>query len=223
MVGAVQRVEEKEQPEAKHGEEMAVNRPAGGGGDHEVDDGQREGRDEKANRIMYPEAAERGTAGSGEEFRDEVAHWICQQGEHQAPDDVPAGDVEMFEAARKEWWQELDGGEEEGEDDKTVNDERKLGPFEGLAEAGENQNPTRDHHDEIPEAKEPLAQFEVGDRPTRQDRHGVIEEGKEGVAKPAKHDPLGMVVAEPAPGQQGRTASQLGDHEFRSGPKTKTG
>ena len=55
---AVQRVNEEEQPEPKHGNKVAVDGSSDQGGDHVVRRGDCERRDEQADGVLDPEPAE---------------------------------------------------------------------------------------------------------------------------------------------------------------------
>ena len=111
VVRAVQRVEEEQQPEAEHRQEVAVDGPPRGRRDHEVDDRQRQRRDEEPDRVVNPQPAEGRAARARHQLGHEVAHRVGQQREDQRADDVPARDVERLEAAREERRQELDRGQ----------------------------------------------------------------------------------------------------------------
>ena len=207
MVGAVERVEKEEQPETEHGQEVAVDRPSRCRRNHIIDDRQREGSDVKPDRVMDPESAERGTACTGKELRHEVSHGVREGGEHQRADHIPAGYVDIFDAVPEEARQELDDRQHECQHYEDIHDHREFRPFEGLAEARQDQCPARNHDGKIPDAKEPAAQPVAGDRATGQHRHRMIKKGKEGVAEPAEKNALGMVVTQASPCECGNAAA----------------
>ncbi len=99
---------------------------------------------------MNPQAAESRATRAGDELRHEVAHRIGEQREHQRADDVPAGDVQILEAAREEWRQKLDDRQHERQHDEHIDYQREFGPFERLAETRQHQYPARQDDREIP-------------------------------------------------------------------------
>src|SRR6185312_4700750 len=111
MMRAVQRIEKEQEPEAKHREEVAVDRAPRGGGDYKIDNRERQRGDEQANGIVNPQTAESSSARARHQLGNKVSHGIGQQSKDQASDDVPAGDVEIFETARKKWREELHQGQ----------------------------------------------------------------------------------------------------------------
>src|SRR5690349_7039051 len=99
MMRAVEWVQKEQEPEAEHREEVAVDGTARGGGDYEVDNGECERRDEQADGIVNPQTAESGPTRARHQLRNKVAHRIGEQGEDQTPDDIPTGNVKIFQAA----------------------------------------------------------------------------------------------------------------------------
>ena len=137
---AVQRIEEEQAPEPEHRQEMAVDRPARRRRDHEVQDRERERRDEQADGVVNPQAAERRPPGARHELGHDVAHRIREQREDQRADHVPARHVQGRKTLPKERRQELHARKPETQDRERVDDERELGPFERLADAGEHED-----------------------------------------------------------------------------------
>ena len=209
VVRAVQWIQEEQQPEAEHRQEVAVYRPPRRGGDHEVDDGQRQRRHEQSHGVVNPEAAERRAARPRNELRYDVAHRIGQQREDQAADDVPARHVKVFEPAREERREELHRRHQQGHDYDGVNDQRELGPFERLAHARQHQHPAWQHDREIPQREQPAAQPRARHRAAAQDRHGVVQEREERVPQPAEHDALSVGIAQAPPTEPGRARAEI--------------
>ena len=150
----VQGIEEEQPPEPQHGQEVAVDWLARCGRYYKVEYGQCQRRDEEPYRVMDPQATEGGAGRTWYEFRDQVAHGVGHQGEHQCPDDVPARYVEVLKAMFEEGRQELDRGQQEGEDYQHIHRERKFGPLQWLAVSTKHQPPARNHDGEIPQCEE---------------------------------------------------------------------
>ena len=209
VMGAVERVEEEQHPEPQHGKEVTEDRFSGSDGNHEVKDGQRHGRDVQANGVVNPQAAESRAARSWNQFRHDIPHGIGQQGKHQAADDVPAGNVKVFQAAREEGRQELNRRQDEAQHHESVDHQRKFRPFQRLAETREYQNPAGNDNDKIPDGEQPFPQARAGNRTSGKHGHGVIEEREEGIGQPAEQNALGVAVAHAPPGKPGRVANHI--------------
>ena len=102
-----------------------------------------------------------------------------------------------------------------GQDDEYIDDERKFGPFNGLADACQYEDPAGYQYHEIPQEKHPAPQTGTGDLPAGQDRDCMIEKGQERVAQPAQHDALGMGKAQPAPGTGQPGAGIVGNEKLQ--------
>src|SRR5216684_7929504 len=156
MVSPVQRISEEENPEAHHRQEMTVDRTARGSGDDVISDGKGKRRHEEAHGIVNPEAAEGRALSAGNEFRHKIPHRVGKHREDNSADGVPSTDIKVREPGFKEWQDKLEDHQNEGKDDESVDNERKLGPFERLAEAGGDKYPTWEHDRKIPDPeKEP--------------------------------------------------------------------
>ena len=84
MVGAVERVDQEQQPEPDHRQEVAEDRPAGDGGDDGIGDREGQRRDEQPDGIVNPEPAECRPLGTRKVLGHDVADRVGQQGERQA-------------------------------------------------------------------------------------------------------------------------------------------
>jgi len=127
----------------------------------------------------------------------------------------------ILKPARKKWRQELNQGQNQRENDKRVDHQRELGPFEGLAETGQHQNPPGRDHREVPKSKNPLPELHAGDAAAGEHRNAVIEKGEERVAQPSQHDALGVVVAEASPGEKGELRDGTGHGHAGGGEQAK--
>src|SRR6266851_116437 len=218
MVGPVQWVNKEEQPEAHHRQKMTEYRAARGCGDYVVSDGDSKRRHEEADGIMNPETAERCAPRAGNELRYKIPDRIGEHCEGDAADNVPSTDIQVGEPSFQEWQDKLEDHQNEGKDDESVYDERKLRPLQRLAETGDNQHPSREYHRKIPDPEEKPSEPAAQNRPICQAWHNIIKECQEGVAQPSEEYALRVVVAKPAPGKPS-VASQkfwkgeLGGHQ----------
>ena len=215
VVRAVQGIQEEQQPEPEHRQEVAVDGPARRRRDDKVDDRQRHGRHKQAHRIVNPQAAECGPAGARHEFGHDVAHRVGQQREHEAADDVPARHVKVLKPPREERRQELHRRHQQGHDDDGVDHEGKFGPLQRLAHACQHQHPPRQHHREVPHGEQPAAQGGARDRPAAQDGHGMVEEREERVPQPAEHDALRVRIAQASPTEPGNACAKVGIEQLK--------
>src|ERR1700687_5656453 len=167
MVGPVQGVNEEEQPEADHGQEMTEDGATGPGGNHVVCDGDGEWRDVEAAGVVYPKATERGASRARNQGRQEIADRVGKQREDDAADDVPRTDIQVGEPSFQEWQDELEDHEHERKNDERVHDERKLGPLQRLAETGSNQYPTGNDARAVPDPEKKPPQPAAQHRPIR--------------------------------------------------------
>ena len=209
MVGAVERVDQEQQPEPDHRQEVAVDRPPGDGGDDGVGDGQSQRGDEQTHGVVNPEAAERRPQGTGQVLGHHVADRVGQQRERQPAQDVPGRDVQARHPGTEQRHDELDARQEHPQGRRTVDRERELGPFQRLAHAGLDQGPAWQHDQPVPGGEQRPAEPDARDRAAGQPGHGEVEEGEEGVPQPAEEEPLGVGVAEPPPGQPGHAAEPV--------------
>src|SRR2546427_11243535 len=144
---------------------MTEDRTARGSGDHVIGDGNRKRRHEQTNSIVNPEAAERCAPRAWNELRHKIPNRVGKHREDNATDDVPSTDIEVREPSFKERQDKLEDHQNEGKDDESVYDERKLRPLKRLAETGSDQNPSGKHHRKIPNAEEKPSQLAAQDRP----------------------------------------------------------
>ena len=178
-------------------------RPAGAvdGGDDEVDDGQRQRRDVQSDGVVDPEPAERRAAGAGDQLGHDVAHRVGEQREDQRRRSCTSSRRRAIRGPRaKKPGRNCTGGEHDRHHDEGVHDERKLGPLERLADAGEHQHPARARWSRSSRgrtASSPSRRLVTG-RPVRIGTR-VVEERQERVAQPAEHDALRVGVAQAAP------------------------
>ena len=133
----------------------------------EIENRQGQRRHKKPDRIMNPQPADRCPGCTGYEFGHDVTHRKRQERKDERADDVPAGYVEFVQPFLEKRWQELNGCHNQSHDDKKVHNERKLGPLEWLAHAGEYEYPAGHHNCEIPDGEEPPAERAARDRSTR--------------------------------------------------------
>src|ERR1700724_505714 len=135
---------------------MTVDRAARGSGDDVIGDSKGKRRHEETDSIVNPEAAERRASRTRNELRHKISNWVGKHREDNAADDVPGTDVEVREPSFKEGQHKLEDHENEGKDDESVYDERKLRPLQRLAETSGNQHPTGKDYRKIPDTeKEP--------------------------------------------------------------------
>ena len=154
MVSSIQGVNEEEQPEPHHGEEVAEDGTARGRGNHVIGDGERKGRHVQADSVVNPETTEGCASRTGNQFGHKVPDRVGKHREDDAADDVPRADIEVREPGPEERQDELEDHQNEGEDDESVHHERKLGPFKWLAEAGGDEYPAGEHNRTIPDPEQ---------------------------------------------------------------------
>ena len=133
-------------------------------------------------------------------LRLEIPNRVGKHREDNAADDVPTTDIEIREPSFKEREDKLEGHQNEGKDDESSYDERKLRPLQRLAETSGNQHPTGKDYRKIPDPEKEPSQLTAQDRPICEAWHRVIKEGQECVAQPSEEYALRMVVPKPAPG-----------------------
>src|SRR3982075_1856013 len=128
---------------------MTEDRATGGCGDYVVSDGGSKGRHEQTNSVVNPETAERCAARTGNQLRYKIPDRIGKHGENNAADNVPGTDIQIGEPSFKKWQDKFEGHQNESKDDESVYDERKLSPFQRLAETGSDQHPSREDNRKI--------------------------------------------------------------------------
>src|SRR5216684_8992221 len=126
MVSPVQRISEEENPEAHHRQEMTVDRTARGSGDDVIRDGNGKRRHIETHGIVNPETAERCAPRAGNELRHKIPDRVGEHCEGDAADNVPSTDIQVGEPSFQEWQDKLEDHQNEGKDDESVYDERKL-------------------------------------------------------------------------------------------------
>src|SRR5258707_7772864 len=193
---------------------MTEDRAARGSGDDVINNSKGKRRHEETDSIVNPEAAERGAPRAGDELRHKIPDRVRKHREDNAADDVPSTDIEVREPSFKERQDKLEDHQNEGKDDESVYDERKLRPLQRLAETGGNQYPSGKDYRKIPDPEKEPSQLAARDRPICEARHGVIKESQECVAQPSQEYALRMVVAKPAPGKPSVAPQKFGKGEL---------
>src|SRR5712664_212984 len=138
---------------------MTEDRTARGSGDNVISDSKSKRRHEETHSIVNPEAAERCALRAGNELRHKIPNRVGEHREDNAAYDVPSTDIEVRETSFKKRQDKLEDQQDEGKDDESVYDKRKLRPLQRLAETGGNQYPTRKDYRKIPDAEKKPPQF----------------------------------------------------------------
>src|SRR6266436_5151272 len=193
---------------------MTGDRTARGSGDDVISDRNGKRRYVETHSIVNPEAAEGCAPRPGNEPRHKIPNRVGKHREDNAADDVPTTDIEIREPSFKERQDKLEDHQNEGKDDESSYDERKLRPFQWLAETGCDEYPAGEHHGKIPNTEKQPSQLTAQDRPICEAWHRVIKESQECVAQPSEEYALRMVVAKPAPGKPSVAPEKFGKAEL---------
>src|ERR1700681_1305575 len=108
---------------------MIEDRAARGCGDHVISNGESKWRYEEADSIVNPQSAERCALRARNEFGHEIPDGVGKHREDNAADNVPTTDVQIGEPGFKKWQDKFEDHQNEGQDDESVYDERKLCPL----------------------------------------------------------------------------------------------
>src|SRR5260221_13828044 len=117
---------------------MTEDRAARGSGDDVINNSKGKRRHEETDSIVNPESAERGAPRAGDELRHKIPNREGKHRENNPAEDVPSTDIEGREPTFKESQDKLEDHQNDGENDKSVNDERTPRPFQRMAETGGN-------------------------------------------------------------------------------------
>src|SRR6202051_408444 len=134
----IQRIDEKQKPEAQHREKMAPNRAARGCRNHPIGHHQRQWRNEQAYRVMDPQPTKCSPHRPRNKLRDKIANWVGQQRENKSADQVPTRDINIRKTQLEKRDHKLENTQGEGQDDKEIDDEWEFRPFQGLAMSQQN-------------------------------------------------------------------------------------
>src|SRR5258707_13426649 len=200
---------------------MTGDRTARGSGDDVISDRNGKRRYVETHSIVNPEAAEGCAPHPGNEPRHKIPNRVGKHREDNAADDVPTTDIEIREPSFKEREDKFEDHQNEGQDDESSHDERKLRPLQRLAETSGNQHPTGKDYRKIPDPEKEPSQLAAQHRPICEARHGVIKESQEGVAQPSKEYALSVIVAKSSPGQPGMATEEFGKIELRGHEDSK--
>src|SRR5258708_7424994 len=180
---------------------MTEDWTARSGRDYVVSDGGSKGRHEQTNSVVNPETAERCAPRTGNQLGYKIPDRIGKHREDKAADNIPGADIQVGEPGFKKRQDKLEDNQNEGKDDESVYDERKLRPLQRLAETGSNQHPSGEDYRKIPDPEEKPSESTAQNRPICQAWDNIIKECQERVAQPSEAYALRVVVAKPAPGK----------------------